>query len=215
MLTTPPGVSIRVSATGSGFTVTDDDDNVENYNSSGALQSITSRAGVVQTIAYDSNGLLLSATDSFGNSITVSRNAVDNIAQISMSGGGTVKYAYDGFFRLSQVTNLDGTTLTYQYTNSSLVNALTAEVDESGTVYSTWGYNSSGQATSTQEAGGAGASTITYNSNGTVTWTDALGAVRTFTYSRIGDINKVTASAARSARRVKKWRRRPTIMPAM
>jgi YD repeat-containing protein len=75
VVTNPPGVSIRFALTGSGFTVTDDDDNVETYNSAGALMSITSRSGVVQTIAYDSNGLFLSATDSFGNSITVSRNA--------------------------------------------------------------------------------------------------------------------------------------------
>jgi RHS repeat-associated protein len=192
VITNPPGLSIRLTVTGSGFTVTDDDDNVETYNSTGVLQSITSRSGVVQTIAYDTNGLFLSATDSFGNSLTVSRNVVGSISQIALGGGGKVQYVYDGFFRLATVTNLDGTTRSYQYGNATFVNALTALVDENGTAYSTWGYNSQEQATSTEEAGGAGATNITYNPDGTVTWTDALGAVRTFTYTRIGDVNQVS-----------------------
>jgi YD repeat-containing protein len=70
-----PGVSVRLAVTGSGFTVTDDQDTVETYNAAGVLQSITSRAGVMQTIAYDANGLFQAATHSFGNSISVARNA--------------------------------------------------------------------------------------------------------------------------------------------
>ena len=191
--TNSPGVSTRLTVSGSGYTLTDDEDNVETYDSTGTLQSITSRSGVEQTMAYDTNGLFLSATDSFGNSITVTRNAVNSVAQIAASGGGTVQYTYDGSFRLSGVTNLDSTTRSYTYGNSSFVNALTALTDESGTQFSTWGYDSQERATSTQEAGGAGATTLTYNSNGTVTWLDALGATRLFTYSRIGDINRVAS----------------------
>lgn len=52
----PPGISIRLSVSGSGFTVTDDDDNVEVYSPAGVLQSVTNRAGVVQTISYDASG---------------------------------------------------------------------------------------------------------------------------------------------------------------
>ena len=57
VVTNPAGISVRFAVTGSGFTVTDDDDNVETYNSSGVLQSITSRAGVVQTISYSGRAL--------------------------------------------------------------------------------------------------------------------------------------------------------------
>ena len=74
-ITNPPGVSLRFAVTGSGYTLTDDSDTVETYNSSGTLLSITTPAGVVQTMSYDGNGLWLSATDSFGNSITVGRDA--------------------------------------------------------------------------------------------------------------------------------------------
>jgi RHS repeat-associated protein len=188
-----PGVSIRLAVTGSGFTVTDDDDNVEVYNSAGMLQSVTSRAGVVQTISYDSNGLFHEVIDSFGNSLIVTRNAQGSIGSIALSGGGTVQYGYDSVGRLSTVTNLDNTSRSYIYGNASFPNALTSIVDESGTTYSSWGYDTLERATSTQEAGGADAQSLVYNSNGSVTVTDALGAVRTFSYSRVGDINKVVS----------------------
>jgi YD repeat-containing protein len=62
----PPGISLRLAVTSSGYTLTDDDDRVETYSSAGVLQSIVSRAGVVQTISYDGQGLFSGVTDSFG-----------------------------------------------------------------------------------------------------------------------------------------------------
>jgi RHS repeat-associated protein len=193
VINNPPGISIRLAMTGSGFTVTDDDDNVEVYNSTGVLQSITSRAGVVQTISYDGSGFFHSAVDSFGGSVTVTRNAHSQIGSVAVNGGGTVQYGYDSVGRLSTVTNLDGTSRTYVYGFTGLPNAITSIVDESGTTYSSWGYDTQGRAASTQEAGGANATGLVYNSNGSVTVTDALGAVRTFSYMRSGDISKVTS----------------------
>ena len=187
----PPGISIRLSVSGSGYTVTDDDDNVEVYSSSGVLQSITSRAGVVQTISYDTSGRFSGVSDSFGNTLSVTRNAQSAIGSISLSGGGTVSYAYDSSNRLSTVTSLDGTTRSYVYGDSRFINALTAVVDESGTTYSSWSYDGLERGISTQEAGGANAGTLVYNADGSVTDTDALGAVRIFSYTRIGDINRV------------------------
>lgn len=192
VVNSPPGISIRLSVTGSGYTVTDDDDNVEVYSSAGVLQSITSRAGVVQTISYDANGQFSGVTDSFGNALTVTRNSQSAIGGINLSGGGSVSYTYDSANRLSTVTSLDGTTRSYVYGDSRFVNALTAVVDESGTTYSSWGYDAQERGISSQEAGGANAGTLVYNSDGSVTVTDALGAVRTFSYTRIGDINRVS-----------------------
>ena len=187
----PPGISIRLAVTGSGFSVTDDDDNVEAYNSNGVLQTITSRAGVVQTVSYTS-GLFSGVTDSFGNSLSVIRNAQNSIESITLSGGGTVKYAYSAAQQLSQVTNLDSTTRGYAY-DPRFANALTAITDENNVTFATWTYDSQERGTQSQVAGSVNTITLTYNSNGSVTTTDALGAQRTFTYTRIGDINKVTA----------------------
>ena len=91
------------------------------------------------------------------------------------------------------MTNLDTTTTSYQYNDVRFINALTAYVDENANTFSSWTYDAQERATGTQEAGGAFAATLAYNSNGSVTDTDALGAVRTFTYSRLADVNKVTS----------------------
>jgi RHS repeat-associated protein len=188
-----PGSSIQLEVTGSGFTVTDADDNVEVYNAAGALQTITSRAGVVQTVSYDSNGWFSGVTDSFGNGLTVTRSSSESIGSVSVTGGGTVQYGYGtyGNLPLSTVTNLDGTNRSYTYGNSAFGNALTSETDESSVQFSSWTYDSQERAIATQEAGGADAETIVYNADGSVTTTDALGAVRAFQHTRVGDINRV------------------------
>jgi RHS repeat-associated protein len=178
--------------TGSGFTVTDDDDTVETYNTAGVLQSITSRAGVLQTLSY-TNGVWSSVTDSFGNSLTVARNSQGSIGSITANGGGFVQFGYGTSLRLSTVTNLDTTTRTYKYGDSRFPNALTSIVDENQTTYSSWTYDAQERGYTSQLAGGAYSTTLVYNANGSVTITDALGAMRTFGYTRIGDVNKVTS----------------------
>jgi RHS repeat-associated protein len=203
VINNPLGISVRLAITASGFTVTDDQDNVESYNASGVLQSITSRAGVVQTISYDNSGLFSGVIDSFGNSLTVARNAFSNIVSIVLSGGGTVQYGYSpnsdpgstgtATSLLTSVTNLDGTTRSYVYGNGLFLSALTAEVDENGTNYASWTYDSQERGISSQFAGGANTTSLVYNADGSVTVTDALGAIRTFQYSRNGDINRVSA----------------------
>ena len=196
VINNPPGIPVRFAMTGTGFTVTDDQDNIEAYNFLGALQSITSRAGVVQTVSYDSNRLFSGVTDSFGNSLTVARNTQGSIASITLNGGGSVQYAYDATLRLTGVTNLDGTTRSYNYEPAapgSFLNELTSIVDESGTTLTQWTYNAPEQATSSIQAAGANSTSLAYNANSSTTVTDALGAARTFTFGRIGDVNQLTS----------------------
>jgi RHS repeat-associated protein len=278
----PPGSSYQLQQTASGFTVTDPNDAVETYNTSGVLQSVTSRAGVSQTMGYDSLQRLSTITDSFGNALTLSYNGSSQLVGVSHSiaaqtsclvytypyrnctgisttaagamssvfaciapslctgsslsldsvnsdpatagqnftvtvtyhagpscgasatapssgsisagsgpqcGAPGVQYSYDSQRRLSTITNADATTQTYVYEDTALPNLLTGVIDESGNRFSTWGYDSQGRAVSSQEAGGANGSTLIYNSPTSVTETDALGAVRTFSYQRVGDLN--------------------------
>lgn len=201
----PPAVSIRLAVTGSGFTVTDDDDNVELYNQNGQLQSVTSRAGVAQTVSYDGNGQFLSVTDSFGNSLTVARYTpsggitVNNIDTVTASGDGQITYSYTGNFTspavpgagfLAEVQNLDGSTKSYGYYTGSLLQTETDELQNT----TTWGYDSSNRGDSVQLPGVATATNLTYNYNDTTStlFVDPLGAQRTFSFSRLGDVNKVT-----------------------
>jgi RHS repeat-associated protein len=189
----PPGVSLRFAVKGSGFTLTDDQDDVETYDGNGVLQSITTRSGLAQTLGYDPNGLLSSVTDSFGNVLEVSRNAETQIASVSVNGGGTVQFAYDATLRLTTTTNSDSTTHVFGYSSDTFSNALTSEVDESGATYATWNYDSQERALSSSLAGGADAVSLVYNGPNSTTVTDALGAVRTYSFGRSGDQMPSTA----------------------
>jgi RHS repeat-associated protein len=193
VINNPPGISLQLAQTSSGYTLTDDQDNVETYDGGGVLQSITNRSGVVQTVSYDSNGLLSGVTDSFGNALSITRDSVSRIGTLTFNGGGTVQYAYDGYNRLANVTNLDATTRSYLYGNSTFANALTSEDDENGVQVWSWDYDTQERGTSSELTGGALATSLTYNSDGSVTVTDALGAVRTFSYTRVGDVNRPTS----------------------
>ena len=197
VINTPPGVSLRLAQTGTGFTVTDDDDNVEAYNTSGVLQTITNRGGVVQTMGYDGSGRLNSVTDSVGNVLSIVHDNTSNlITSISLSGGGTVGYGYGQFELLRSVTNLDGTTRSYAYAGTTQFSPdILSVTDEANHGFASWTYDTLGRALSAQEALGANAVSITYNANGSAAVQDALGATRTFSYTRVGDIDRSTAIA--------------------
>ncbi len=189
----PTGTTLRLTTTSTGYQLIDDDDNTEVYNSNGQLVSVTTRAGIVQTLSYDTSNRLSTVTDSFGYSLTLTYGSQSRLHNVTDPSSNSVQYAYDSSSRLSTITNLDATTRSYSYTNSTFTNFLTGDTDESGTQFSSWGYNGIGEATSTQESGGAGATTLAYNNNGSVTVTDALGAVRMFSFSIIGNQNRVVS----------------------
>ncbi len=71
----PPGISLKLQQTSTGFTVTDNSDNIEQYDSNGRLLNVTSRSGVVQTMNYDGSGRLSGVVDSFGHQLTLSYDA--------------------------------------------------------------------------------------------------------------------------------------------
>jgi YD repeat-containing protein len=190
-IVSPQGIKLQLSASGSGFTIVDENDNVESYDVSGKLTSVASRSGVVQTMSYDGTGRLTGVTDSFGNSLTLGY-ANGRVSSATGSSSQVFQYAYDFMDRLATVTAPDTTTNTYLYGNASFENALTAVKDENGSTLSSWTYDSQGRATHTEENGGANAVTLVYNSDTNVTVTDSLGAVRTFSYERHGDLNLVS-----------------------
>ena len=58
-------------------------DNVETYDTTGKLLSITSRAGVVQTMSYDGSGRLSSVTDNFGHQLIFSYDASGKLSSVT------------------------------------------------------------------------------------------------------------------------------------
>jgi len=79
----PPSIRMRLQQTGGGYTLTDQNDSIEQYDSNGKLLSITSRAGVLQTLGYDIGGRLSAVTDSFGHSVSLSYDSQGHLASLT------------------------------------------------------------------------------------------------------------------------------------
>jgi YD repeat-containing protein len=180
----PTSVTLRLQQAGSGFALTDTQDNVESYDATGRLLSITSREGRVTTMGYDAQQRLATVTFPFGHALALNHDMLGLLTSVTDPGGRVVGYGYDSKRRLATVNNGDSTSRTYFYENASFLNALTGLIDESGLRRSTWAYDTQGRAISAEEAGGINGVTLVYNADGTVTSTDVLGAVRTFTFNR-------------------------------
>jgi YD repeat-containing protein len=88
--------------------------------------------------------------------------------------------------QLTSVTWQDGTLKRYHYENTSLPNHLTGITDEAGVRVGTYAYNGSGQAISSEKAGGAEKLTFHYSGDGRTHVTDYTGpnnSATTRTYS--------------------------------
>jgi YD repeat-containing protein len=79
----PPGVNIKLQKTGSGFTVNDGNDNVEQYDATGKLLTVTSRSGVVQTMSYDGSGRLSGVSDSFGHQLILNYDGKGRLTMVA------------------------------------------------------------------------------------------------------------------------------------
>ena len=171
-------VPIPASGTQTGWKLTLADDSVETYSLEGLLQTITTRAGLVTTLAYNASNQLVTVTGPFGHTLTFAYDASGRVNQMTAPDNGVYTYAYDANSNLTSVTYPDGRTRQYAYGNSTFPNALTGITDENGNAYSSWTYDTQNRATTNQHAGGANLTTINYSSH---TVTDARSNV--FTYN--------------------------------
>ena len=171
---------------------------LEAYDANGNLLSITDTNGQVTTLAYStastpasvapSAGLLLTVTDPRGRSLNFTYNAQGNVATATQPDGGVLGYAYDTNGNLVTVTYPDTKTRQYVYNESTLTggtnlpNALTGDIDESGTRLTSIGYNAQGQATMSTLPGGVDLTQVVYNSNSTTSVTYPTGAQATLSF---------------------------------
>lgn len=173
-----------------GWEYSTSEDEIETYNASGQLLSVSNRAGLAQTFSYDSDGKLTSVTDPFGLRLTFSYDAASRISRMIDPGGGIYNYTYDINSNLASVAYPDNTPANpndnpkriYMYENASFSHALTGITDENGNRYATWAYDGHGRAVTSEHAGGAERVELTYNADGTASVTDALGATRTYSF---------------------------------
>lgn len=193
--TTDTDIDVTLTNSGSTWTLTDRDDTVESYigTSEGVLQTIQSRNGYTQTMQYDANNLLTSVTDSFARQLTFTY-ANGLLQTVTTPDGEVLTFGFTGnnLTSISYPTS-PVTSQTYLYENSSFPNALTSLIDENGSLYSSWTYDSTGRALSNQHAGGADLVQVAYNdSDGSRTVTNALGEQELYKFTTLQNVPKVT-----------------------
>ncbi len=185
-----------------GWSYQNTEDELEVYDLSGRLKSITNRIGLMQTLTYSDAatpanvapwpGLLVSVADPLGRQLLFTYDAQGRTTTVSDPAGGTYRYAYDASGNLTAVTYPDAKVRQYSYEDSDFPKALTGITDENGQRFSTYGYDSQGRAASSVHAGGANQVSLSYSA-GQTTVTDALNATRSLTTSVVLGVARVTA----------------------
>ena len=177
-------------------------DDVELYDVSGKLRSVTIRAGMAQTLSYSDGptasapkaGLLLQVTDSFGRHIDFAYDPQGRITRVTDALGQPYQYAYDATGLLATVTYPDASMRSYVYNeatftqNTNQPRALTGIVDENGSRFATFAYDSKGRGVSTEHGDGADRFALSYQVAGSypqTVVTDPLGTQRTYSYSSL------------------------------
>lgn len=177
------GLGYNLVASGANWTLSDPNDTVKTFGSTangqvGQLQSIRYRNGRTITIAY-TNGRIDTVTDNFSYQLKYSYDAQGRVASVTVPGGRNFQYVYnDSYGNLNAVTGPDNLNRQYIYGNSTYKNLLTSIVDENGSTYASWSFDTQGRATSSQLGAGANSITVGYNSLGQSTVTEAAGAIR-------------------------------------
>jgi RHS repeat-associated protein len=194
-------VDITLSHSGSAWTLTDHDDTVETYTgSTPVLAAIKSRNGYTQTLSYFASGRLETVTDSYGRRLSLNYGGNAMLETVLTPDGTTITYGYTSStsgLNLTSVTfpTSPATNLTYLYGDASLLNALTAVLDENGNQFLTWTYDSFGRALTSQTGTGANANmtTVSYDdATGAHTVTNALGVSDTYTFTTLQNVPKIT-----------------------
>jgi YD repeat-containing protein len=167
----------------------------ESYDKNGNLLSITDTDGLVTTLGYSTSstptsvapaeGLLITVTDSQGRSLNFTYNSSSQVTAVTESDGGALAYTYDSTGNLASVTYPDHSKRQYVYNEGSLTsgtslpNALTGDIDETNTRFTSIGYNAQGQAIMSMVASNIDKTQVTYNTDGTTSVTYPTGAQTT------------------------------------
>jgi YD repeat-containing protein len=187
-----------------GWSYTDENDVVSRYDMNGRLISQADRNGNLLSLSYDEAGLLSRVADPQGRALIFAYDSDARLISVTDPSGAVVRYEYDESEEsgpqadLAYVIYPDGHRRHYLYNepaqiNSSLYNhLLTGIEDESGQRYATFGYWS-GQATSSEHAGGAGKVTLSTGLADETRVTGPLRDTQTYNYSTVLGVKRLTS----------------------
>jgi YD repeat-containing protein len=187
---------LSLAQSGPGWTLTNQATaTAETYSAQGVLLSESTRTGFLRTLNYDGSGLLTVITQhaagtSANNDLTVRLEYDDKrrVSRLLDPVSGMTQYGYDNNSNLTSVTWPDGNVRRYAYDDARFKNAITGEIDETGTRIATWSYDAQGRASAVshpdasrnvQVAYGNGATTLSYGkSNLTIHFSSTGGVLR-------------------------------------
>lgn len=188
---TSKDISAILVRTTDGFTYTTKNNVIESYNSSGKILKKKYLNGTELIFNYGVDNNLSSVTDNLGRSITF--EYVNNLLTVvKNSNGETYKYGYNSNQMLSKVTFPDAVSREYVYEDSRFLSSLTGIIDENNNRFSTYHYDDSGRAISSEHANGLDKVSLIYNTDGTTRVTDVKGGIRIFHFKDINGIKVIT-----------------------
>jgi YD repeat-containing protein len=194
-------VDLKLTKSGSTWTLTDRNDTAEVYftsGSEGVLQSITQRNKYTQALTRTGGGQIAFVSDSYTRKLTFGYSAglLTTVSTPEFTSGLT--YGYVNFSstgnQLQTVTyaTSPATHQTYLYENAYFPYALTGITDENGNRYATWGYDGLGRGILSQLSGAVNYTSVYYNdANGNRVVKGPLGIVETYKFSTLQGVPKV------------------------
>jgi YD repeat-containing protein len=173
---------LALAQNGSGWTLTNlSSDTTETYSAQGMLLSERTRTGFVRALTYDGAGRLTAisqhgddAIAKFDLTLRFDYDDKGRLVRLTDPANGLTQYGYDANSNLVSVTWPDGNVLRYVYDDARFKNALTGEIDETGSRIATWTYDSQGRASAVSHPDSSrnvqfsyadGTTTISYGQN--------------------------------------------------
>jgi len=178
-----------------GWRLTNPDDSYEDYDLQERVVAIVYPGGWRQDISYNANDQVASVVDSLGRALTFTYSGSGRLLQVTTP-DGVVGFTINARGYLKSVTFADGSQRQYLTLESGLaptntsVGYLTGVIDENGSRYATYKYNSAGVAWSTEH--GAGAEKYTLSIGSTTVVTDPLGTARTLAKATVAGFVRST-----------------------
>ncbi|MBT2747150.1 MULTISPECIES: RHS repeat-associated core domain-containing protein [unclassified Lysobacter] len=185
------------------------DNTREQYDAGGKLIAETDINGQSHYLIYSDTathysiapypGMLIAVRDSRGREIRFSYDGKVRLASMTDPSGKTIEYGYDVNGNLVTRKAQDGSVREYKYNEpdnrgtQSLPYALTSIIGEDGARFATFKYDNDGRASSTEHMANADKVSVSYGANNTAIVTDALGASRTFTFTKTYDVFRLTS----------------------
>jgi RHS repeat-associated protein len=175
--------TLTQSGDGSWFYRRADDDTTLSFTVDGKLQTLTQRNGWTTVYTYNGAGQLATIGNGLGRMLALNYNSAGQLVGVLTPDLRSIGYAYDAAGRLSVVTYPDAKTRTFLYENVAFPHALTGILDETGTRFATFAYDSQGRAIDSALAGSVDRYQVSYPSSTRASILDPLGTSRSYNYS--------------------------------